>query len=96
VGSQNKRYQLRVMVDASAFIDDLRLFSARLGDSIALLGLYATNKEIFVHAGLDRLIREIESGYATILRPEEQPTASEARLGSSEPQCKFGHPGEFG
>lgn len=74
------------MVDASAFVDDLRLFSARLADSIAMLGLYATNEEIWVAQGLAALVKEIEDGYETLLRPQDQPAATQAGVGSAEPE----------
>jgi len=74
------------MVDASAFLDELRLCSHRLRDSIELLGLYATTEEIFVHRTLTELVKEIEDGYTTLLRPAEHAAAPQAGVGSAEPE----------
>lgn len=76
------RYQVRVMVDASAFLDDLRLYVRRLHEGNEQLGLYATNEQLWVCAQLALLTEEIESGYATLLRAQDRPAPTAPGVGS--------------
>jgi len=93
VGS-TERYQIRVMVDASAFLQDLRLYVRRLQESILTSGFYATNEEIWVTTQLQGLIEEIESGYATLTSTGSLRPAQEARVGQTESQPDSRGPGE--
>ena len=65
-----KRYDIRVMIDASAFLDHLRLCSARLDDAIEEDGIFASREINFVRYTLGDIVKEIEDGYATLLRPQ--------------------------
>ena len=93
------RTQYRIMVDASAFLDDLRLYVRRLSESIVQMGAFATDQEIWVTAQLQNLIWEIEDGYATLVSTWKVPQRTappEAGLGTPEPEHHAQRPGNGG
>lgn len=80
MGSQ-KRYDIRVMIDASAFLDDLRLMACRQEDAIMSSGLYTSEGLTFVSAKLQHIIWEIENGYETLLHSSAHRASSQDRVG---------------
>jgi hypothetical protein len=92
VGASSKRYEIRVMVDACVFLDELRLCVRRLVEAITDGGMIVPDQLLWTCATLQNIVWEIEDGYTTLCSTGLR-SAPEAGVGAAEPQPDADGPG---